>query len=92
MSGTPIPIPASSTDKATGCFESNGFMTGVEGTLTMSVVGSEGCQIGIYFDNPYLGGNAWSCESSCSQYACKLEQTNSDKLHPTLRATVTKSS
>ena len=89
LSCPPSDIPASASDVPTGKVESQGFMTGVEGTLTMNI-NADGCQLGIYVDNPYLGDNAWHCESSCSAYSCNLKQTNTDKLHPSLRVTVSK--
>ncbi|MGQ9372122.1 aegerolysin family protein [Azospirillum sp. ST 5-10] len=55
--------PSTIAPGATGSWmaESDGFMTGVEGTVTY-LVGSAGVS-SFYFDNPYVGSNEYSASA-----------------------------
>jgi hypothetical protein len=54
-------LPPESLPKATSRFwmsESNGILTGTEGSVRY---GSSFGDVTIYWDNPYIGGNSYSC-------------------------------
>ncbi|MEJ8640598.1 hypothetical protein WKI68_02400 [Streptomyces sp. MS1.HAVA.3] len=48
--------------------ESEGVMTGTEGSVTYSMAG-ESNKVTVYWNNPYVGGNGYSC-SVPSGYTC----------------------
>ncbi|MGE7114559.1 aegerolysin family protein [Lysinibacillus sp. NPDC047702] len=56
---TPTNVPAGGDEKFRA--DSDGFMTGVEGTIFYKVPDGE---IALYFDNPYVGSNDSSAHSS----------------------------
>ncbi|MFG2909755.1 Crystal protein ET79 [Kitasatospora sp. NPDC048286] len=56
--------------------ESEGFMTGTEGTVTFNVVGEQN-GVTVHWNNPYWGGNGYSCDAP-SGYKCTWQGGSGD--------------
>lgn len=84
-------VPASSASLTKGgCAESNGFMTGTEGTLYYTL---EGCgELAFYWNVPFIGSNSYSCTLGCADYTCSYSVVSSDGVdeHVTVELTVKK--
>jgi len=69
--------------------ESNGFMTGTEGTIYYSINGE--AEISLYFDNPFAGSNKYDGHSNKSQYEIITQGGSGNQSHVTYTIQTTSS-